>query len=113
MKDDALYLAHIRECTERIAQYTTRGRAVFETDTLTQDAVLRNLHTLSESTTRLSDACKQRHSEIDWRKIAGFRNVIVHDYLGIDLDIVWGIVEQDLPVLRQTVNAMLAELGVP
>ncbi len=113
MKDDALYLAHIRECTERIAQYTAGGRAVFETDTLTQDAVLRNLHTLSESTTRLSDACKQQHSEIDWRKIAGFRNVIVHDYLGIDLDIVWGIVEQDLPVLRQTVDAMLTESGVP
>lgn len=113
MKNDGVYLAHIRECLDRISKYTAAGRPAFEADTLTQDAVLRNLHTLSESTTRLSDACKQRHPEIDWRKIAGFRNVIVHDYLGIDLDIVWGIVEQDLPVLRRTVDAMLAELGAP
>jgi uncharacterized protein with HEPN domain len=113
MKDDALYLAHIRECIERITEYTKKSHAVLVEDRMVQDAVLRNLHTLSESTTRLSDACKQRHTGIDWRKIAGFRNVIVHDYLGVDLDIVWGIVEQDLPVLHRTVTAMLAELGVP
>ncbi len=113
MKDDTLYLAHIRECIGRITKYTAGGHAVFVADQMAQDAVLRNLHTLSESTTRLSDACKQRHPEIDWRKIAGFRNVIVHDYLGVDLDIVWEIVEQDLPVLHRTVSAMLTELGVP
>jgi len=113
MKDDRVYLAHICECIERITQYTAKGRVAFEADTLTQDAVLRNLHALSESTTRLSDACKERHPEIDWRTIAAFRNVIVHDYLGIELDIVWGIIEQDLPVLSQSVKAMLAELGEP
>ena len=113
MKDDGLYLTHIRDCIERIAEYTIEGRASLFEDKKTQDAVLRNLQTLAESTTRLSDSSKQHHSEIDWRKIASFRNVVVHDYLGLELDIIWQIVEQDLPLLRRTVDSMLAELGAP
>ena len=84
MKDDRLYLIHITECIERMERYTATGRAAFFADTMVQDAVLRNLHTLSESTQRLSDALKVRHPEVDWPSIAAFRNVIVHDYLGVD-----------------------------
>lgn len=108
MKDDRLYLIHILECIERIERYTAPGRDAFFSDTMMQDAVLRNLHTLSESTQRLSDALKDRHPEVDWFSIAGFRNVIVHDYLGIDLKTMWDIVERDLPELKLAVTAMLA-----
>jgi uncharacterized protein with HEPN domain len=72
-----------------------------------QDAVLRNLHTLSESTQRLSDALKDQHPEVDWTSIAAFRNVVVHDYLGIDLPRTWDIVERDLPDLKCTIGTML------
>jgi uncharacterized protein with HEPN domain len=107
VKDDRLYLVHIGECVERIERYTAEGQEAFFADPKTQDAVLRNLHTLSESAQRLSDALKFEHIEVDWRGIVRFRNVVVHDYLGIDLDQVWDIVERDLPVLKRAVEFML------
>ncbi len=111
MTDDRLYLIHITECIERIERYVTGGRDAFLSDTKTQDAVLRNLQTLAESTRRLSDRLKNDHSDMDWRGIAAFRNVVVHDYLGIDLDQAWDIVETDLPLLKGKVGAILGSLG--
>ena len=107
MRDDRLYLIHITECIDRVERYTAPGRDAFLSDTLIQDAVLRNLHTLSESTQRLSDAMKDQHPAVDWTSIAAFRNVVVHDYLGIDLPRVWDIVERDLPDLKRTITTML------
>lgn len=107
MRDDRLHLIHITECIERIERYTAPGDGAFYSDTMIQDAVLRNLHTLSESTQRLSDALKDQHPEVDWTSIAAFRNVVVHDYLGIDLPRIWDIVQRDLPNLKRAVSTML------
>ena len=109
MKDDRLYLIHIEECISRIEEYTADGREFFVTDSKTQDAVLRNLHTLSESTQRLSAELKGCHPEIDWQAIAGFRNVVVHDYLGISLSRIWEIITQQLPELKSAAAEMLSE----
>lgn len=110
-KDDRLYLTHIKECIEYIQEYTREGGDVFYRDHKTQDAVLRNLHTLSESAQRISRTLKAQHPEVDWRAIAAFRNVVVHNYLGIDLDRIWDVVQDDLPVLKRSVEMILAELG--
>lgn len=110
MKDDRLYLVHILECIDRISQYVAGGREVFLNDVKTQDAVMRNLHLLCESSQRISAELKAKHSEVDWRTIAGFRNVVVHDYLGIDLHRVWDIIERDLPDLKGKVETVLKEL---
>ncbi len=109
MKDDRLYLIHISECIGRIERYASGGRAEFMASTLIQDAVLRNLHTLAESTRNLSDRLKEGHKEIDWRGISGFRNIVVHDYLGVDLAYCWQIVERDIPYLKGAITSMLAE----
>lgn len=113
MKEDRIYLLHIRECLDRIKRYSRSGRDAFLADTLIQDGVIRNLQTLAESSRRLSDAPKLRHPEIDWRNISGFRNVIVHDYLGIDIEQIWDIVERDLSKLRAAVDVLLSEFGGP
>ena len=113
MKDDRLYLIHTGECIARIEQYTSAGREAYLADTKTQDAVLRNLQTLAESTQRLSSVLKAKHPEVDWAAIAGFRNVLVHDYLGVNITRVWEIVERDIPDVKTKVAAMLAELGGP
>ncbi len=110
MKDDRLYLIHVRECIAKILEFTVDGKEAFFADRKTQDAVLRNLHTLSESIQHISTDLKLRHPEVQWRDIAAFRNVIVHDYLGIDLEQIWDIVERDLPVLKVQVAAILQEL---
>jgi uncharacterized protein with HEPN domain len=112
MTDNQAYLEYIRECIERINEYTYQGREVFLANSMIQDAVLRRLQTLAESTQRLSDDLKTRVTEVNWRSISGFRNVLVHDYLGgIDLNIVWDVIEQDLPDLKEKIEVILQELA--
>ena len=77
--------------------------------TLIQDAVLRNLQILAESTQRLSDNLKSQHKEVDWRGISGFRNVLVHDYLGIDIEYVWQVVEVHVLLLGMQIHAMVRD----
>lgn len=75
----------------------------FMASSLIQDAVLRNLQVLAESTQRLSDEFKTRHKEIEWYKISGLRNILVHDYLGIDTETVWGIISKELAALKRAI----------
>ena len=110
---DRVLLDHIRECIERIEEYTGRERPVFFDSHLVQDAVVRNLQTLAESTQRLSEAIKDHEKDVPWRAIAGFRNVLVHGYLVIDLEVVWSVVEQDLPVLSSAVERMARSVSSP
>ena len=98
----------MRECMERICEYTSNDRTRFETSRLIQDAVIRNLQTLAESSQRLSDSIKTTEPQVPWRELAGFRNVIVHGYLGLDLAAIWLVVEQDLPPLGVALDRMLA-----
>ena len=112
---DVVLLEHIRERISRVAKYTNRKRAAFYDSHLIQDAVLRNLQTIAESTQRLSNGLRATEPEVPWRAIAGFRNVVAHDYLEIDLEVVWSVVEQDLPKLAAAVDRMVrvANAGRP
>lgn len=110
MKDDRLYLIHIRECIERVMSYTEGGKDFFFADTKTQDAVMRNLQILAESTQRLSHSLRELHPEVDWRNISGFRNVAVHEYLRIDVVRIWDIVEQDIPLLGEQIERIMSEI---
>ena len=113
MKDDRIYIDHILECIEWITRYTKAGREAFFSDRKTQSATLRELQTLAESAQRVSDMLKEAHPEVPWESISGFRNVLVHDYLGIRLDRIWEIIERDLPVFRIAVEAMRKSLLNP
>jgi uncharacterized protein with HEPN domain len=110
VKDDKFYLIHILESIARIEQYVAGDRGAFMASSLVQDAVVRNLQVLAESTQRLSDQMKARYTEVPWRDIAGLRNILVHDYLGVDLDQVWKILERDLPRLKADLNRILRAL---
>ncbi len=103
MKDDRKYLLHIAECIQRVEEDVAGGRAAFDKSHLIQDAVLRNLQVIAESTKRLPDLLKESEPRVNWREIAGFRNFLVHDYLGIDPNIVWAVVGNDLPTLKAMV----------
>jgi len=113
VKDDRLYLVHIIEALERIQEYVAEGREAFFADRKTQDAVLRNLQTLAESSHRLSEPLKASRPEIDWRGIAGLRNILVHDYLGVSVQRVWEIVEVFLPQLEAAVRHWLETWSPP
>jgi uncharacterized protein with HEPN domain len=108
MNKDKVYLEHILECLIKIKQYTRKGRKCFLEDDLIQDAVLRRLQTMAESTQRLSDDFKVKVTEVDWRALSGFRNILVHEYLGgIDLERTWDIIENYLPDFERIIIAKL------
>jgi len=111
LESDRVLLAHMRDCLDRILEYTDAERSRFDASRLVQDAVIRNLQTLAESSQRLSSEIKGTEPQIPWRELSGFRNVIVHGYLGVDLGAVWLVVEQDLPALTEAVNRMAWHLG--
>ena len=94
---DRLLLEHIRQCMERIRDYTGGRRATSHDSRLAQGAVVRNLQTLAESTQRLGDPLKATEPAVPWSAISGCRNILTRDYLGVDPAIVWSVVEKDLP----------------
>jgi uncharacterized protein with HEPN domain len=100
VKDDGIYVRHILECIRRVEENTSGGYEAFMASHTLQDAVLRNLQTMAESTQRLSSTLKAAAPGVDWTALSGFRNVLVHNYLGIDLHRIWTIVQQDVPALK-------------
>lgn len=105
------HLSHLYPREHRQRQRTNRaGREAFLAAKHDQAAAFFYLQALAESTQRLSDRLKANHPEIDWPLIAGFRNRIAHGYLGINREVVWGIIENQLAPLRATITLMLEEL---
>jgi uncharacterized protein with HEPN domain len=110
VKSQRAYVEHVIERIRRISEDSAPGRdAVFASRTL-QDAIVRNLQVLCESTRRIDELHKRRHTEIDWQSIAGMRNVLVHDYFEVDFETVWLVVTRDLPALEHAMRAILAVL---
>ena len=100
-----LLLSDIIEAIDRIGQYISgMSFDAFSEDQKTIDAVVRNLEIIGEAVRRLPDDYKDSHPDIEWHKVIGLRNRIVHAYFGIDLQIIWQIVGKDLPTLRQTLS---------
>ena len=110
MKSDRTYLQHILDMIGRVESATSSGKDAFLASRLHQDAVLRNLHTMTETTQRLSADLKSSHPEVDWATLAAFRNVLVHDYLGIDIELVWTVVTHDVPEFKGKVSKILSKL---
>jgi uncharacterized protein with HEPN domain len=106
-KDDRVYLRHILDRIRRIEEDTLDGRERFLASHTLQDAVLRNLQVMAESTQRLSESAKSSQPHIEWRKIAAFRNILVHGYLGVDLETIWDITQQNIPELKRAVEDIL------
>ena len=110
MKDDRVYLEHILRCISKVEEYTASGRDDFLASSIVQDATLRNLQTMAEATQRLSEDLRARHPGVDWRALSGFRNVLVNDYLGIDLEFVYQAIQEQMPGLKSAAEALLSDL---
>ena len=104
------FLLHIAEALDCVTEYTADGRSAFDASRMIRDAVMRNLEIVGEATKRLSEQTRQLESGIPWRRIAGLRDVLIHDYFGVDADAVWGVVETNVPELRAAVERMLGEI---
>jgi len=100
-----LLIDDMLEAIGRIEQYTKNiSFDNFSNDQKTIDAVVRNLEIIGEAANRLPEEFKEKHSDVEWYKIVGLRHRIVHEYFGIDIQIIWQILNNDLPVLRKDLS---------
>ena len=110
MRDPSERLRDILEAIERVERYASRGRSAFQQDELIQTWILRHLQIIGEAARAVPETVRAVAPEIPWSKITGMRHVLVHDYFGIDLDLVWNAVERDLPELKAAATRVLAVL---
>ena len=95
------------EAVGRIEKYAARGREIFARDELIQVWVLHHLQLIGEAVRALSPDLTSRHPEVPWQQIVGMRNILVHHYFGVDVAVVWSVVERDLPTLARSVNDII------
>jgi uncharacterized protein with HEPN domain len=112
-RDPRRYLEDIGDCCRKVMRYAEgMTKEQLSSDDKTFDAVMRNLEIGGEAVRHISDALKSAHPEVEWRKIAGFRDIAIHAYPTIDEDIVWDIVQNKVPqLLRQVEHILAVEFG--
>ncbi len=102
MKDDRLYIDHILQSIERINKYLEgKNQLVFADDLLTQDAVIRQLEIIGEATKRISNEFRTANPHVPWTDMAGMRDILIHNYLDVDLDIVWKTASESIQDLKK------------
>lgn len=107
MRNDRERLQDILEAIERIERYAPDGQQRFEQDELLQTWMVHHIQIIGEAARKLSDQVRKAHPEIPWPQIITMRNVLVHDYFGLDLQEVWMVVERDIPNLKPKIEAIL------
>ncbi len=96
---------------EKISTYIgTMDKDSFVKDTRTIDAVVRNLEVIGEAASRIPEDFRAIHAEVPWRRVIGLRNRVIHEYFGVDLEIVWSVVTDDLPQLKSDVKQIVEGL---
>lgn len=107
-KDPAIFLKHILESIEHIENYMKDlSEDNFLNSDEKQDSVIRRLEILGEAIKNLSEEFRQQHPEIEWNKAMATRNILIHNYFGIDLKIIWDTVTQDLPIFKKKIESLL------
>jgi uncharacterized protein with HEPN domain len=105
MKDDSIYIDHILQSINNIFAYTQNlSIDDFHNNLLVQDAVIRNFEIIGEATKKLSDDFKKINHELPWKEMAGMRNKLIHDYMGVDINIIWATLQKDLPYLKSLIE---------
>src|SRR3989344_2637796 len=97
MKDDKIYLFHIRDSIKNILDDTKSSSKIFFDNRTIRDAAIRNFQVIGEAAKKVSENFKAKHTDIPWREMAGMRDKITHEYFGINYNLVWDVIEKELP----------------
>ena len=112
-KYDRVYLAHMRDAMGWILEYGKMEREVFLVDHKTQMAMIREFEVMGEAAKRVSPGLRERNPDIPWRRIAGLRDVVIHQYEGVNVDLLWEFAKKDVPKDFEKIESILVELGEP
>ena len=103
-----MFLKDILRSTEKIMKYVNdKSFEEFARDEMLTDAVIRNLEIIGEAVKNLPADVKREFSDIEWKKVAGLRNILIHEYFGIDYEVLWGIVKNEIPQLKENMLVIL------
>jgi len=109
-KDPKIFLEHILESIGEIEKYTKNiSKKRFFDSVMIQDAAVRRLEIISEAVKNLPTSFKNRYPKIPWKKIAGTRDILIHEYFGVNVDLVWKIVNKNIPQLKKQISKLLEE----
>ena len=107
-KDYNLYLRHMLESIELIESYTENfSFHAFKKDRKTIDAVIRNLEIIGEASSKIPPEFRNKHPEVPWRSLIGLRNILIHDYMGVDVNAVWENIRKELSPLKEQIKAVI------
>lgn len=109
MRDDRERMHDIVETAARVTELVSRGRALFDSDAVVQDAMIRRLEVIGEAASKVSGDTRSRHPEVPWGQAAAVRNRTAHGYVDVDLQQVWVVAIRDIPVLAEQVQRILDE----
>ena len=109
MRDNRERLRDIIEAIERLEKYANQGKTAFEQQELIQTWIIYHLQIIGEASRATSQEFKAKYTEIPWRDTGDLRNLVIHEYFRINLDIIWDIVENDIPPLKQQIESILKE----
>ena len=107
MRNDKERLLHILDAIQRMEKYAEKGKETFFENELIQNWMLRHLQIIGEASQHLSPSFYQSHPEISWKSIIGLRNILVHQYFDIDPELIWLVIESDLPYLKKKIELIL------
>ncbi len=106
------FLEEIIESVQKVQNYASRGRSNFFKDEILQDAIIRRLEIIGEASNQIPEEIIERHSEIPWRQVIGFRNIAIHEYFRVDLHLVWSLIESgELEKLLSVAEQILVDIG--
>lgn len=110
-KNEKIFLMHVLESAEKIEEFTKGiSKEEFADSSLIQDGVARRLEIIGEATKNIPEDFRKKHPEVEWRKVAGTRDVLIHGYFGVDINLVWGIAKNNVPELKAKIQKILKEI---
>lgn len=111
LRQPDVYLNDMLGAIEKIQRYTSKMTYEgFKNDELVQDAAIRNLEILGEAAKKIPDEIKSAYPDAEWKKVAGLRDILIHDYFGIDTVIIWDVIQNKLPSLQISLRKIVKDL---
>lgn len=108
VKNDLVYIEYILDCIRKIREYSTGLTFTeFKVNELVQDAIIRNIEIIGEASKHVSLGTKQTYNNIPWKEISGMRDKLIHDYIGVDVKVIWKTVKEDIPLLEKLISEIL------